>query len=130
VASLADSDAERLLRFVADAESIGGGQPFTPELLVELGLLIEADWVTYHEVDHVRRRLLFYILRPGDDDEDDDATDDDWDWERMNEHPSAAGGGKRGASALSGCRTWSPRESSAEAVTTRSPSPLGASNTS
>jgi DNA-binding CsgD family transcriptional regulator len=88
VATLSRTDAETLLRFLAQAESIDGDQPFTPELLVELGRLIESDWVTYHEVDHVRRRLLFYVLRPGDDDEeDDDATGDEWDWELMQEHP-------------------------------------------
>ena len=88
MATLSRSDAEQLLRFVADAESVGGDRPFTPELLLELGRLIEADWVTYHEVDHVHRRLLMYVLRPGDDDvEDDDTTDDEWEWELMNDHP-------------------------------------------
>ena len=78
-----------MLRFVAYTDSIGGDEPFTPELLLELGRLIEADWVTYHEVDHVRRRPLMYVLREGDDDveeeEDDDGTDEDW--ELMQEHP-------------------------------------------
>jgi DNA-binding CsgD family transcriptional regulator len=89
VATLSRTDAEKLLRFVAQAESIDGDQPFTPELLVELGRLIQSDWVTYHEVDHVRRRLLLYVLRPGDDDEDEDvdATGEEWDWELMQEHP-------------------------------------------
>ena len=58
MAALARGDAERLLRFVAEAESIGGDQPFTPDLLVELGRLVEADWVTYAELDRVRRRRL------------------------------------------------------------------------
>lgn len=84
--ALTNGDAERLLRFVAKAQSLRGDQPFTPELLVELGRLIEADFVTYHEDDYVRRRQLGYVLRPGDDDdESDDITDDDWDL--MNEHP-------------------------------------------
>jgi DNA-binding CsgD family transcriptional regulator len=83
---LASSDAARLLRFVAEAERIGGDQPFTGEFLVELGSLIEADWVTYTEVDHVRRRSLMYMPRPGD--EDDESEDlDDHDWALMNEHP-------------------------------------------
>jgi DNA-binding CsgD family transcriptional regulator len=86
VATLSRSDAERLLRFVAVAESVGGDRPFTPELLLELGRLIEADWVTYHEVDHAHRRLLHYVLRPGDDDDEgDDATDEEWDL--MQDHP-------------------------------------------
>ena len=44
MAALARGDAEQLLRFIAEAESIGGDQPFTPDLLVELGHLVEADW--------------------------------------------------------------------------------------
>jgi DNA-binding CsgD family transcriptional regulator len=87
VPTLAARDAERLLRFVAHADSIDGDEPFTPELMVELGQLIEADWVTYHEVDHVRRRMLMLLLRPGDDDDEEewDITDEEWD--RMQEHP-------------------------------------------
>jgi DNA-binding CsgD family transcriptional regulator len=86
VAALSTRDAERLLRFVAEAESIGDDQPFTGDVLVELGRLIEADWVTYTEVDHVRRRVLAYVPRPGDED-DDGAEIDDETWELMAEHP-------------------------------------------
>jgi DNA-binding CsgD family transcriptional regulator len=68
---LAASDAERLLRFVAEAQTIGGDQPFTPDLLVELGDLVEADWVTYCELDRVRRRNLLAVPRTGDTDDDD-----------------------------------------------------------
>ena len=71
---------------MSEAESVGGDQPFTEDLLVELGGLIEADWVTYTEVDHVHRRSLVYLPRPGDEDEDgDDLTERDW--ELMHEHP-------------------------------------------
>jgi DNA-binding CsgD family transcriptional regulator len=91
VPALSARDAELLLRFVAEAESVGGDQPFTPDLLSQLGRLIEADWVTYHETDYVRRRLLGYVLRPGDDDESEDEDEDgdisDHEWERMNDHP-------------------------------------------
>lgn len=84
--ALSTRDAERLLRFVAEAESIGGDQPFTGDVLVELGRLIEADWVTYTEVDHAGRRVLAYVPRPGD--EEDDGTEiDDETWELMPEHP-------------------------------------------
>jgi DNA-binding CsgD family transcriptional regulator len=86
VPTLTRGDAEQLLRFVAEAETLGGDQPFTAELLVELGRMIEADWVTYTEVDHVHRRSLIYLPRPGD--EDDEAADiDDDGWELMHEHP-------------------------------------------
>jgi hypothetical protein len=110
VPALTNGDAERLLRFVAEAQSLSGNQPFTPELLVELGRLIEADWVTYHETDYVRRRLLGYVLRPGDDDEDEDEDQDqdipDHEWERMNDHPICRQWRHEGrfASALCGCR--------------------------
>jgi len=77
---------ERLLRFVGEAEAIGGDQAFTGDLLVELGGLIEADWVTYHETDFVRRRTLVYVPRPGDEDEDDGVMSDE-DWELTSEHP-------------------------------------------
>jgi DNA-binding CsgD family transcriptional regulator len=66
MAALARGDAEQLLRFVADAESIGGDQPFTPGLLVELGRLISADSVVYNELDRVRRRRILLIGRPDD----------------------------------------------------------------
>ena len=47
MAALGTGDAEQLLRFIAEAESIGGDQPFTPDLLAERGRLIPADDVTY-----------------------------------------------------------------------------------
>ena len=86
--ALTNGDAERLLRFVAEARSLNSDEPFTPELLVELGRLIEADWLMYHEDDYARRRQLLYVLRPGDDEDEDEAediTEDEWDL--MNEHP-------------------------------------------
>jgi DNA-binding CsgD family transcriptional regulator len=86
VPTLATRDAERLLRFVAEAENLGGSEPFTGELLVELGGLIEADYVTYYENDFVRRRQLAYVPRPGDEDESDSELDDEM-WELMPEHP-------------------------------------------
>ncbi len=58
MAALARGDAEQLLRFVAEAESIGGDQPFTPDLLVELGRLVPADCVIYSELDRVPERSL------------------------------------------------------------------------
>jgi DNA-binding CsgD family transcriptional regulator len=70
VPALATRDAEQLLRFIAEAESIGGDQPFTPDLLDELGHLVEADWVTYCELDRVRRRNLVNFGRPDDGDND------------------------------------------------------------
>ena len=84
--ALARGDAERLLCFVGEAESLGGDDPFTGELLVELGKLISADWVTYNELDRVRKRVLFYLPRPGDDD-DSDGEIDDAAWEIMLDHP-------------------------------------------
>jgi DNA-binding CsgD family transcriptional regulator len=88
MAVLARGDAERLLRFIAEAESIGGDQPFTPELLLELGRLVPADDVTYCELDRVRRRRLLIVDRP--DDEDGGLElDDETRWRvLLEEHPS------------------------------------------
>ena len=87
MAVLARGDAERLLRFVAEAESIGGDQPFTPDLLVELGHLVEADWVTYSELDQVHRRSLLLVGR-ADDGDDDFELDDETLWRvTLEEHP-------------------------------------------
>jgi DNA-binding CsgD family transcriptional regulator len=66
VAAFAARDAERVLRFVAAAEELGGDEPFTPEVLVELGKLVEADQVGYWELDCVRRRELHGVARTGD----------------------------------------------------------------
>jgi DNA-binding CsgD family transcriptional regulator len=59
--ALSARDAEQLLNFVAEAERLGGDQPFTAALLVELGHLVDADWVAYSELDRVRRRALLFV---------------------------------------------------------------------
>jgi DNA-binding CsgD family transcriptional regulator len=64
---LARGDAERILRLVAEAGSRGEDDPFTEELLVELGELVRADWVGYSEDDWSVRRGPATIQRPGDD---------------------------------------------------------------
>jgi DNA-binding CsgD family transcriptional regulator len=88
VASLASRDAERLLRFVGEAGRIGGDEPFTPELLVELGGLVHADWITYCELDRVRRLLLGSVARAGDEEDDDVDDGDDVFWSIViDEHP-------------------------------------------
>ena len=77
---LANADAARLLRFVAEAETLGGDQPFTAELLVELGKLVHADAVTYNELDRVRKRGLLHVTRPSDHDGDEDDYDEALFW--------------------------------------------------
>jgi DNA-binding CsgD family transcriptional regulator len=87
VPALTSSDAERLLRFVAEAERLGRDQPFTPELLVELGRIVHSDWVTYCELDRVRRRIRLLVGRPGEE-EDDVEIDDETTWRvLLEEHP-------------------------------------------
>ena len=82
VAALTSRDAERVLRFIADAEELGGDEPFTPEVLVELGKLVEADQVGYGELDCVRRRELLNVDRTGDPtDPTEDVEVDYWDIE-------------------------------------------------
>jgi len=69
VPALARGDTERLLRFVAEAESFGGGHPFSGEFLTQLGRLVPADWVGYSDcsgcTDDDPRR---HFRRPGDED--------------------------------------------------------------
>jgi DNA-binding CsgD family transcriptional regulator len=78
VAGLSATDAERVLGFVAEAEASTDDQPFTPELLVELGRLVEADWVSYCELDRVRCSVRLQVQRAGD--PEDDELDDDLFW--------------------------------------------------
>jgi DNA-binding CsgD family transcriptional regulator len=87
VPSLAHRDTERILRFVADADDLSGSEPFTGELLVELGRLVEADFVSYSELDRVRRRQLVYVPRPGEDEDGDLGLPNDRVFEILLEHP-------------------------------------------
>jgi DNA-binding CsgD family transcriptional regulator len=83
VAALAARDAERALRFVAAAEELGGDEPFTPQVLDELGKLVEADWVSYCEQDRVRQRIRRTVWRPDDEDAEVEVSY----WEIAAEHP-------------------------------------------
>jgi DNA-binding CsgD family transcriptional regulator len=85
VPALAASDWERLFRFISEAESLGGVEPFASGLLDELGRLVPVDNVNYAELDRVRRRTLRYVARPGD--PDDVGNDEDWSWDILEEHP-------------------------------------------
>lgn len=82
--ALARGDAELLLGFVSEAESLGGDHPFTGELLVELGRIVEADWVGYNELDCVRDQVHLLINRPGD---PDDGPIDEPAWALLDAHP-------------------------------------------
>jgi DNA-binding CsgD family transcriptional regulator len=81
---LAARDSERLLRFVADAEDLGGEDPFTPEVLAELGKLLSCNRLVYEEQDRVRQRVRHTVRRA-----------DGWDppaisvsyWDIAAEHP-------------------------------------------
>jgi DNA-binding CsgD family transcriptional regulator/PAS domain-containing protein len=84
--ALAARDAERLLRFVAEAEDIGAEEAYTPSVLEELGKLVLADWVTYCEQDRVRQRLRYIAGRPGDDWGDAAESSVSY-WEIAAEHP-------------------------------------------
>jgi DNA-binding CsgD family transcriptional regulator len=82
--ALAARDAERLLRFVAEAEELGGDDPFTPEVLGELGKLVPSNRLVYEEQDRVRQRIRHTARRA-----------DGWDppkisvsyWDIAEEHP-------------------------------------------
>jgi DNA-binding CsgD family transcriptional regulator len=79
VVALAARDAEPLLRFVAHSEELGGEDPFTPEVLEELGKLVPADAVSYCEQDRVRQRVLHTVGRRGDECDDGDVSVSYWD---------------------------------------------------
>ena len=64
--ALTARDAEHVLRFVAAAEELADDQAFTPEILLELGKLVEADSIEYAEKDRVRQRWGYVVDRPGD----------------------------------------------------------------
>jgi DNA-binding CsgD family transcriptional regulator len=67
VAALAARDAEAVFRFLAVAEDLGSDEPFTPQVLVELGKLVPADaGVTYCELDRVRQSCRLIVGRPDD----------------------------------------------------------------
>jgi DNA-binding CsgD family transcriptional regulator len=83
VLRLAARDVERLLRFVADAEELGSEEPFTPEVLGELGKLVAADAVSYCEQDRVRKRVRLVVERAGDNQPSPDVSY----WDIAHEHP-------------------------------------------
>src|SRR6266516_1603970 len=68
VPALARGDAERLLRFVAEAESFGGDHPFAGEFLTQLGRLVPADWLGYADCAGCQHAGpdSHHFYRPGD----------------------------------------------------------------
>src|SRR5829696_5470767 len=65
--ALARGDSERLLRFVAEAESFGDDHPFAGEFLTQLGRLVPADWVGSNDCDrHSDDSPNRHFVRPGD----------------------------------------------------------------
>jgi DNA-binding CsgD family transcriptional regulator len=83
VTALAARDAKNVLRFVATAEELADDHAFTPEVLVDLGKLVEADWVGYNEMDRVRKRFGYGVGRLGDEFEYPEISY----WEISAEHP-------------------------------------------
>ena len=80
---LAGRDGERVLRFVAASGDLGGDDPFTSEVLEELGKLVRADWVSYCELDRVRQRIRRMVARCGDEHAQEPVSY----WEIAAEHP-------------------------------------------
>jgi DNA-binding CsgD family transcriptional regulator len=66
VPALAREDAERLLRFVAEAESFGSDHPFSGEFLTHFGRLVPADWIGYFECPGCDSGPVHHFVRPGD----------------------------------------------------------------
>ena len=83
MAAITARDAEQVLRFVASADELGDEHPVTPEVLQELGKLVEADEVGYCEQDRVRERIRYGVGRLGDDPFEPEVPY----WEIADEHP-------------------------------------------
>lgn len=64
--ALAPGDSERLLHFVAEAESFGGDHPFEGEFLTQLGRLVPADCVSYSDCVGCDEGAGPHFDRPGD----------------------------------------------------------------
>ena len=87
MATLRTRDAERLLHFIAEADDLGGDEPFTPAHLVGLSQLVPADSVAYCELDRVRRRCRLEVAWPdGAGAGPAELTDESWNV-MLNEHP-------------------------------------------
>src|SRR5262249_38743107 len=63
-AAISNRDALRVLRFVSDAEELGGEDPFPEAVLKQLGTLIPAEWIGYEERDFVGKRCLVQYAHP------------------------------------------------------------------
>jgi len=66
MAALAARDAENVLRFVAEAESLGRETLFAGEFLTQLGKLVPADWIGYSECSVSEGQSGACFVRPGD----------------------------------------------------------------
>jgi len=66
VPALARGDSERLLHFVAEAESVGDDHPFAGEFLTQLGRLVPADYVGYSDCVGCDEGSGPHLDRPGD----------------------------------------------------------------
>jgi DNA-binding CsgD family transcriptional regulator len=54
-------DAESLLAFVADAQSVDGSEPFTTELLDRLASVMESGFATYAEYNPIDHKAYAYV---------------------------------------------------------------------
>ena len=81
---LVHRDAERILRFVSEAEELGGDHAFTPQFLERLGELVPADQIWYCELDRVRKRDRLTVGRPGDEGSETEASY----WDISHEYPT------------------------------------------
>lgn len=63
-AGITARDAAHLIRFVSDAEELGGDDPFPSPLLERLGKLVPADWIGYEERDFVGKRCFAQYEHP------------------------------------------------------------------
>jgi DNA-binding CsgD family transcriptional regulator len=61
---LAQTDLEGVVRFLGEAESVQGEEPFPPETLAALRRLVPCDAVAYEEQDRVQQQVLWFAEDP------------------------------------------------------------------
>jgi DNA-binding CsgD family transcriptional regulator len=89
--ALAQSDLLAALGFLREAQTITGPEPFPPELLEQLRLLIPCEAVHFSELDLVHRRVIDDVYNTGEHEHDDPLSEGQrLFWRLRDQHPIGA----------------------------------------
>ena len=83
---LRNSDLEAALAFLAEANSIDGPEPFPRTLLASLRRLVPGDFVSYCELDRIRKVGIWSENYPAIEDEDVERSSRSY-WRLRHQHP-------------------------------------------